>query len=210
MKLKRVFLSSDKSVQPLEVIYFQFPGLSYYEWLSHGVFTRHGGMSQSPYNTLNTSYATGDNPESVKANLQIINRAMGARRLRYMKQIHGGDILIQQHDDSYDQMGPPNGDAMITDGANLALMVKQADCQAVILLDPLTRVVAIVHCGWRGNRNNILGSVVKRMRSEFGCRESEIRAAIGPSLGPCCAEFRSYEQIFPSEFTGFMVRKNYF
>jgi hypothetical protein len=55
-----------------------------------------------------------------------------------------------------------------------------------------------------------LGAVVGRMKFEFGCRPANMLAAIGPSLGPCCAEFINYEQEFPEEFRRFMVRKEYF
>jgi copper oxidase (laccase) domain-containing protein len=77
-------------------------------------------------------------------------------------------------------------------------------------LDPKKKVIANVHCGWKGNALNILGSALGRMISDFGSRVSDIKAAVGPSLGPCCAEFVTYEQIFPREFSRFMVRKNYF
>ncbi|MFH0844250.1 MAG: peptidoglycan editing factor PgeF [Pseudomonadota bacterium] len=193
-----------------EVVYFQFSGISSYDWLVHGVFTRHGGVSRPPYDTLNTSFAMGDAPGAVGTNLQIIQEVLGADRLIYMKQIHGKDIAVMNHDRGNDMGGPPRADAMITDQPNLALMVKQADCQAVILLDPEKRVISAVHCGWRGNTCDILGSVVGRMRSDFGCRESDLKAAIGPSLGPCCAEFKTYREIFPANFGRFMVCENYF
>ena len=210
MESRSVLVSSVHTARPREVTYYQFPELSRYEGLAHAVFTRHGGVSRSPYDTLNTSYATGDAPESVRINLQTIKAAIGANGLRYMSQIHGQNVIILDHAGSHDFRRPPEADAMITKQANLALMVKQADCQAVILFDPEKRVVSIVHCGWRGNTYHILESVVKRMESDFGSQESELRAAIGPSLGPCCAEFKNYEEIFPEDFMRFMVRENYF
>jgi len=99
---------------------------------------------------------------------------------------------------------------MITNIPRIALMVKQADCQGVIIFDPKIGVIANVHCGWRGNVRNILGSVVTRMKEAFGCEESDLFAAIGPSLGPCCAEFVSHGGIFPEPFKRFKVRENYF
>jgi len=127
-----------------------------------------------------------------------------------MNQVHGENILVLHRNNFLDIKTSVNADAIITDQPHLAIMVKQADCQGVIFFDPVKIVVSIVHCGWRGNTHNILDSVVRRMRSDFGCEESDIKAAIGPSLGPCCAEFINYKQIFPAEFGQFMVREDYF
>ena len=101
-------------------------------------------------------------------------------------------------------------DAVITNIPRLGLLVKQADCQAVFLYDPINRVIASVHCGWRGQKLGLLGLVVQRMEAEFGCSAANMLAAIGPSLGPCCAEFITHKEIFPAEFTEFMIRDNYF
>jgi YfiH family protein len=193
-----------------EVLCFQFPGLFCYGDLSHAVYTRHGGVSQPPFYSLNTSYSTGDSVERVKTNLRIIQKTMAARSLRGMKQVHGKDIAVIRKGDPTALGDPLQADAMITDEPGIALMVKQADCQAVILFDPVKRVISNVHCGWRANTCNLLPDVVRRMYDEFGCHPSDLRAAIGPSLGPCCAEFVTHDQLFPETFKQFMVRKNYF
>jgi YfiH family protein len=193
-----------------EVPYLQFPEMSRHDQLVHAVFTRQGGVSEAPYDTLNASYMTGDKPECVSRNLQIIKEAIGANHLVFMNQMHGREILALRGE-TFEAFGEPaDADALITDQPHVALMVKQADCQAVLLFDPMKGVVSNVHCGWRGNVHNILGSVVGRMKSEFGCRTADLLAAIGPSLGPCCAEFVNYEQEFPEGFKRFMVREGYF
>ena len=89
-------------------------------------------------------------------------------------------------------------------------MVKQADCQAIILFDPVEKVIANIHCGWRGNVNGIIQKVINRMESDFCCYASDLIAAIGPSLGPCCAEFISFQAIFPEEFQEFIQSDNHF
>ncbi len=188
----------------------QFPQLLSHDGLVHAVFTRNGGVSEAPYDTLNVSYDTGDSPASVSRNLQTVKEAIGAKDLAFLNQAHGKEILVFRQNGFDALRGPAYGDAMITDVPQLALMVKQADCQGVILFDPMKGVVANVHCGWRGNVLNILGSVVKRMKSDFGCRAADLAAAIGPSLGPCCSEFTDYEKIFPQDFKRFMVREAYF
>ncbi|MEW6669502.1 MAG: polyphenol oxidase family protein [Thermodesulfobacteriota bacterium] len=190
--------------------FFRFHGLSGETRVSHAVFTRIGGTSAPPFASLNTSYSTGDHPENVTRNLRIIAAALDAEVLLYMKQVHGTAVHVVSGGDAPEPQGGITADAMITDRPRAALMVKQADCQGVILYDPEKRILGLVHCGWRGNTLGILGTAVERMKKEFGCRVAVIRAAIGPSLGPCCAEFVAHEEIFPAPFRRFMVSENHF
>jgi len=178
--------------------------------LAHAIFTRHGGLSDPPYSSLNMAYSVGDNPGNVTGNLYKIKQSIGAARLIFLNQVHGNHIFVFKHGDHSLPDDVPTGDAMITDIPGIALMVQQADCQGILIFDPNRRVIANVHCGWRGNVNNILGMVVTRMKEVFDCRAPELLAAIGPSLGPCCAEFISYNEIFPKEFKDVMARENYF
>lgn len=184
---------------------FRYHLLSGYPQLSHAVFTRHGGTSQSPYDRLNTSYDVGDLPRHVAANLSIIKDALKARRLLTMKQVHGTGVLVVHKEDAWRRVRTPSADAVITDVPGLAVLVKQADCQGTILFDPNRNVVAVAHCGWRGNVADILSKVVARMRAEFGSEESDLLACIGPSLGPCCAEFVDHRVIFPECFQVFGI-----
>jgi YfiH family protein len=188
--------------------FFSFSGLN---GLAHWIFTRHGGVSPPPYDSLNTSYQNGDRPGNVGKNLRLIRESIKAGRLLFMNQVHGRNIIrLSKKDYSLSKTSLPDADAIITDIPDMAIMVKQADCQGVIMYDPIMAVLAIAHCGWRGNVHNILGLVVDNMKSGFGCDPSHILAAIGPSLGPCCAEFRSYQDIFPEGFFKYMVRDDYF
>jgi YfiH family protein len=193
-----------------EVTYFLYPNLSLNQQLIHAVFTRHGGVSDPPFDSLNASYTVGDRPQDVTINIGKIKKVIKASHLIFMKQSHGDNILVlrQGHFDTRSES--PSADAMITNIPRIALMVKQADCQGVIIFDPKRGVIANIHCGWRGNVHNILGSVLTRMKEAFGCKASDLLAAIGPSLGPCCAEFVSHEEIFPEVFDRCMVRENYF
>ena len=193
-----------------EVPFFQFPALSVYHDVAHFVFTRHGGVSDSAFRSLNVSFSTGDSAKNVETNLSMIREITGATSLRFMNQVHGKNIVILRKSNFQDCGGPFTADAMITDLPGVALLVKQADCQAVILYDPVRKVVSNVHCGWRGNVHGLLSAVIAAMRAEFGCDPSRLRAGIGPSLGPCCAEFVTYQEIFPESFRPFMIRENFF
>lgn len=190
--------------------YFRYPRLSTIPHLIHSVFTRRGGESSPPFHGLNTSYSVGDLNRNVKKNLRMIKNIMGAERLVFMDQSHRAQIMVLGKEYLKGRGHTPRADAIITEMPFIALMVKQADCQGVILFDPEQRVLANVHCGWRGSVRNILGRVIARMGEEFGCNSADMLAAIGPSLGPCCAEFVSHKRIFPKSFERFMVRENYF
>jgi len=192
------------------VPYFQFPGLSGYECLNHAVFTRLGGVSASVYGSLNAGFNTGDEKDRVTINLRIIQEVIGAKDLCFVNQAHGTNILVLRKRGPRPLEAPATADAMITNLPGLGLLVKQADCQAVLFFDPKRKVISNAHCGWRGNTRNVLGAVVERMKKDFGCDPGAIRAAVGPSLGPCCAEFVTHEQIFPDAFRAYMVRRNFF
>lgn len=199
------------ALPPVDIPYLQFPGLLQFSRLRHAVYTRLGGVSLPPFQSLNVSGSVGDHGQHVAVNLQRIRRTFGSPHLVEMNQVHGSHLLILNHmDAATPDNGAPPADASATNLPGVALMVKQADCQAVILFDPVKRALANVHCGWRGNIAGFLSKVIDKLRASFGCSPVEMRAAIGPSLGPCCAEFTSHEALFPAQFRRFMVRKNHF
>ena len=191
-------------------LHFCFPKLFEEKNLAHAVFTREGGVSGEPFASLNVGAKVGDSSGLVEENLGRIKGSLGADRLLEVDQVHGDDAVVVGKDHFFPPDSPPSADALITNVPGWGLMVKLADCQGVILYDPEKNVVAVVHCGWRGNVQNILGKTVRRMKKDFSSRPSAIRAAIGPSLGPCCSEFLGHEHYFPEDFRRFQVRKNYF
>ncbi len=193
-----------------ELFYLCFPELSEHENLCHRVYTRNGGCSSTPYSTLNISHSVNDDHTCVEKNLKLISDNMGAAQTVHMNQQHGDTIISLKKD------GPEltdtvfDADALITDIPGTAVMVKQADCQGVILFDPVKSAAAVVHSGWKGSVQNIIGKTVKRMVKDFNCLPENIKAAIGPSLGPCCAEFKTYKEIFPEHFRDYMAGENNF
>lgn len=80
------------------------------------------------------------------------------------------------------------------------IAIQQEDCQAIPMYDPPKKVVANVHAGWRGNIKNIIGRCVESMQVSFGCNPQDMVAAISPSLGPCCSEFKNYQTEIPEKY----------
>ncbi len=184
-------------------------GLSYGIGCRYGFFNRHGGSGTAPFDSRNVSYGVGDEKKTVSANRQRIGEIIRFSILLSAKQVHGDGI--------YSLTEPVIGtreiegvDALITDQQGIGLMIQQADCQAVLLFDPVKKVIAAVHCGWRGSVINILAKVVRRMETQFGVAPEQLLAAVSPSLGPCCAEFVNYREEFPVEFKSFMEQPDYF
>lgn len=102
-----------------------------------------------------------------------------------LKQIHSGDVIAVREPCTGD-LG--QGDALVTALRGVRLSIRTADCVPLLFADPVQRVVAAVHAGWRGTVQQISSRAVERMLSEYGSAASDIRAAIGPAIGACCYE----------------------
>lgn len=206
----------DPFAAPRPITRFSFKSLALLDDLTHGVYTRHGGVSLPPYASLNTVWNNGDDPEAVRENLSRIKRDAGVDVLVASPQVHGDTIQLVDEETlrTYRSRDPvlvtPPGDALVTRLRRVGLLVKVADCQAIFLVDPVVRVVANVHCGWRGSVQNLPGKVVHFLRERFGCRPEDLLAAISPSLGPCCAEFKNHPSELPRDFLPFQTKPTYF
>lgn len=193
-----------------------FPLFSDYDFLVHGVFNRHGGVSSAPHNSLNVSFGVNDTAKHVQKNRAIIQNSLNIETLISAKQVHGTEILVLDKDttNSHEIIAThefhDGYDSLISNIPGVALMVQQADCQAVMLVDPQKKVVANVHCGWRCSVDNIIGKTVTKMQHQFGVNPKEILAGISPSLGPCCAEFINFKTELPSPFWDYQIKPNYF
>ncbi len=80
------------------------------------------------------------------------------------------------------------GDALVTRTPGLLLVIRTADCLPVLLVDPDRRVVAAVHCGWRGTLQGVLAKTVKGMTARYGCDAGRLLAGFGPCIGAGCYE----------------------
>lgn len=193
-----------------------FENLSKVPGLVHGVFTRHGGVSRPPYASLNTSWSSGDTREAVRENLLRVKAVMGVEHLAASRQTHGDSIHVVDREDLDRGTGrepvfhTPPGDALVTALRGVGLLIKIADCQAIFMVDPVRRVIANVHCGWRGSVANIIGKVVDVLCDRFGTHPEDLLASVSPSLGPCCAEFKNYARELPDSFHSFQVKPQYF
>jgi len=193
------------------ISFFQFPNLAGFSGIQHGVFTRKGGNSSKPFNSLNVTLGLGDSEAAVKQNRSDISQAMGGKELVFASQVHGTKVLVLSDNNSGWETGPKKpGDAIVTNIPMKPLMIQVADCQAVLMYDSVRQVIANVHSGWRGSINNIIGITADVMKQKFDCNPSDIFAGIGPSLGPCCAEFVNYKNEIPEKFWKYKNSSDHF
>ncbi len=112
----------------------------------------------------------------------------GASVILSVKQVHGTDALVLDSPVEQGQIFDGGWDALVTDQPGVMVTVRTADCVPVLLHDPVRRVVAAIHAGWRGAVGGIVPKTVALLVSRFGATVKDMRMAIGPSAGPCCYE----------------------
>ena len=212
----KTVLPISKTFQPFtenSIPFYRFNLLSQFGELEHLVFTRLGGVSLPPFASLNVSYDTGDEADRVRENLQRVRDATNCSSFIYARQSHSSNFMVlRQHPDFDPQVNYPlhGKDGFITQLPGLFMMIKVADCQTILLYDPEKKVAGIIHAGWRGSVQNVLAKAVQLMVTHYNCNPSDTIAGVGPSLGPCCSEFRNWRQELPSDFSRFQLRENHF
>jgi YfiH family protein len=187
-----------------EISYYQFENIAACRAVDHRIYTRHGGVSRPPFAGLNVTLGIGDEEDSVIRNRDIISRSLETKKLVFTRQIHGNQVAVLSRENrgqgNRPAVEPVTADALVTNEPRKNLVIQVADCQPVLLYDPDRQVVANVHSGWRGSITNIIGRTVKAMQQHFDCHPEHIQAGIGPSLGPCCAEFINYKDEIPQAY----------
>jgi len=170
--------------------------------LRHASFLRHGGYSTFPYHSLNFSYSVGDDPINIQKNEEKICHILNIPSITRARLCHGNTINLAPSSDLCD--------AIATSQPNLGLLITHADCQAAIFYDPVQHALANVHCGWRGNVQNIYAKTISFMQKKFGSSPQNILVGISPSLGPNDAEFLNFQEELPWHFHSMQSKPNHF
>jgi purine-nucleoside/S-methyl-5'-thioadenosine phosphorylase / adenosine deaminase len=155
-----------------------------------GVTTRHGGVSNPPYDSLNLALHVGDRPEDVAANRTRAAAAFGVppASLVFAQQVHGNTAThvtardagrgIAAFDDAL-----PATDAVVTTTPAVTLVILVADCVPIALVDPAAHVLAAVHAGWRGTAAGVVTAALRAM-IQRGAQPERVRAFLGPAVAP--------------------------
>lgn len=178
---------------------FRFASLA---CIPHAVTTRHGGISEAPYATLNLGYATADAEENITANRETVRDGfgIGAASLQVARLTHGTDVAVFRAGTPEEWPGEEvpvrrgsamthtmfSADGVVSNVPGLHFLLTFADCVPLLFFDPERDVLGVAHAGWRGTAAGMAREVVMTMRREFGSRPEAVAAAVGPSIGPCC------------------------
>ncbi|NLI12876.1 peptidoglycan editing factor PgeF [Pelotomaculum propionicicum] len=178
-----------------ELEVYTFPHLHDTGLVTHGFTTRAGGVSKGHWQGLNTAFHVGDRESHVKTNRAQACQALGINPAFLVAgdQVHGDVVSVVGEADKgrgafSEKDALPGTDALVTAAAGLPLASFYADCVPIFLLDPVSRVVALAHAGWKGTALKIGQKTVEKMEAAFGTDPRDCLAGIGPSIGPCCYE----------------------
>lgn len=169
--------------QENELKYYSFDLLDG-EPVDQGVFTRHGGVSPAPWNSLNTGGLSGDSRENVIENRRRIFEVFGrpVASIYDVWQVHSADVLVTDQPRPLDQ-AHEKADSILTNNPSVTLFMRFGDCVPILFYDPIQKVIGVAHAGWQGTVKKIAQSTVTRMVSHYGSEPKNILAGIGPSIG---------------------------
>ena len=161
----------------------------------HGFSTRKGGVSAGALESLNLrGYIHGDQKENVEENYRRFCAAIGVdvQNVVLSQQEHLDHLRLVTPDDCGKGLWRERDycavDGLLCNTPGIPLVVFSADCNVILLHDPVRHAIAAVHAGWRGTALGIAAKAVREMHAQFGSDPADIRAAIGPAIGKCCFE----------------------
>jgi hypothetical protein len=166
------------------IVTYHFESLAV-EGLVHTVFTRIGGVSREPFDTLNVGRTVGDDEAAVAENHARVYQhlGLGAAQVTSPRQIHSNRVTAVGGAQAGSLV--PDSDGLATATPGVGLLLRFADCQPILLYDPIRHALALVHAGWRGVAQGIARRAVETMVQAFGSRPGDLLAGLGPAIGPC-------------------------
>lgn len=162
--------------------------------IKHGFSTRLGGVSEGVFSTMNLGFNRGDSYENVRENYRRIAKALDINyeNMCFTRQTHTTNVVIVDKSSAGNGIVTPNKfndvDGLITNELDLPLVTFHADCVPVFFYDPVKKVVALSHSGWRGTVGKISKVTVEKMTANFGTDPKDVICGIGPSICKDCYE----------------------
>lgn len=175
------------------VVYYTFESFDKTGVVKHCFSTKKGGVSSGVYEAMNLQFRDDDR-NNVIENYKILCSAVGIdyKNIVFSSQVHDDFIYCAEENDRGKgllfESDIINKDGLITDKPGVALTTFYADCVPLFFLDPVKKVTALSHSGWKGTVKQIGAKTINKMINDFGCSTDNIIAGIGPSIGVCCFE----------------------
>lgn len=150
--------------------------------IQHGVFSRKGGVSPAPWDSLNTGGMLGDDPDRVRENRQRVFHSLDLDPVSAYDvwQVHSADILVV--DAPRGEAPVVKADGMVTRSPGVSLFMRFADCVPILLVDPVQGSVGMAHAGWLGTVRQTARQLVRTMVEACGSRPQDLLAGLGPSI----------------------------
>jgi YfiH family protein len=157
--------------------------------IAHAFFTRRGGSSKAPYDSLHFGSAGDDDRRALAANVEAAARSLGVEvdRLYVVTQVHGRVATLVRGDEAREEVLRRKADVVLSRTPGVACCVKVADCVPVLVADRDSGAVAAIHSGWQGTVANVVEAAITALRREVSSR-GDLVAAIGPHIEVCCFE----------------------
>ncbi len=173
--------------------YFTAASLEGEKNIRHLFTSRRGGVSKGHLASLNLGFSLGDDRENVVENYRRVCAVLGVGidSIVPAKQVHKDAVRVVTIKDTGKfppEPSRPDCDALITRDKGVTLAAFYADCSTALFYDPVRRVIAAAHAGWRGTALAVYRKTVYKMRTDFLCSPGDILVAFSPSIGPCCFE----------------------
>lgn len=165
------------------VRFLQFDHIKQAGFPAHGFSTRIGGVSPPPFDTMNLEFTQRDNEENIRENRRRFLDALELEslELRHVIRLVHGNKVITENEVSEDG-NVVEADGIVIQKPLFPIATTFADCVPIILADPVTKTVGVIHAGWRGTLASIASMAVDRMKEAFGADPKNILAGIGPGI----------------------------
>jgi len=196
------YLNSDSEVfliyhleENAGLLYYTFEPLMGFPEIVHGFSTKKGGISSSPYDTLNLGLHVKDEKGAVVENRKRFVNSLGysLEDAVALDQVHGNKVIVV--DERHKGKGMfeyedflASADGMVTNEPGILLTTYYADCVPLYFFDPKTKSIGIAHAGWKGTMLKIGANIISELQQNFGANPEDCIPVIGPSIGSCCYE----------------------
>ncbi len=100
-----------------------------------------------------------------------------------LKQIHSNKVFdITNIPKNYE------GDGLITNKSNIALVTKSKDCNSIFIIDTKNKIIGNIHSGWKGTLKSIITIAINQMKEKYNSVSKDIKIVFNPSIKECCFE----------------------